>query len=134
MLYVAQNGGNFVEKATPPSDIIYLACSISKIISSNISYFFSDGHATDMLTSFYDATKIIELVKIIDWEAVNAPYWGGNENLNLKRKKQAEFLIYGDLSPDFIIGFGCYNENVKFKLISFGINEDKIKVIPQAYY
>jgi len=134
MLYVAQHGGNFVERATSPSDIIYLACSVSKIISSNINFFFTDGHATDMLTSFYDATKIDQLVDIVDWEAVKSSYWGGNENLNTKRKKQAEFLVSGDLSPDLIIGFGCYNEQAKNKLISFGISEDKIKVIPDAYY
>lgn len=134
MLYVAQHGGNFVERATSPSDIIYLACSLSKIISSNIDFFFSDGHATDLLTSFYDKTKINELVDIVDWEAVKSLYWGGSENLNIKRKKQAEFLVAIDLSPDIIIGFGCYNEKAKNKLVSFGISEDKIKVIPQAYY
>ena len=40
-------------------------------------------------------------------------YRGGNDNLNLKRKKQAEFLIANDVSPDHIIGFGCYNEKVR---------------------
>lgn len=134
MLYVAQHGGNFVEQATPPADIIYLACSISKIVSSKIDFFFTDGHATDMLTSFYDSTKINELIDIIDWKAVKSSYWGGNENLNIKRKKQAEFLVFGDLSPDLIIGFGCYNEKAKNKLISFGIPEGKIKIIPNAYY
>ncbi len=134
MLYVAQHGGNFVERATASVDIIYLGCSLSKIISAKLNFYFSDGHATDMLTSFYDKSKINELVNIIDWEAVKTSYWGGDENLNIKRKKQAEFLVSGDLSPDFIIGFGCFNEKAKAKLISLGVVEDKIKVIPQAYY
>lgn len=134
MLYVTQYGGNFVERATAPADIIYLVCSVSKIISSNTCFFFTDGHAIDMLTSFYDATKINELVDIVDWNAVKSSYWGGNENLNLKRKKQAEFLVSGDLSSDQIFGFGCYNEQVKTKLISLGIIEKKIKIIPSAYY
>ncbi len=134
MLYVAQHGGNFVERATSPSDIIYLVCSVSQIVSSNIDFFFSDGHATDMLTSFYDKTKINELVDIVDWEAVKSIYWGGNENLDIKRKKQAEFLVAIDVSPDLMIGLGCYDEKAKNKLVSFGISEDKIKVIPQAYY
>lgn len=134
MLYVAQNGGNFVEQSTSPSDIIYLACSVVKIISLNIGFFFTDGHATDMLTSFYDNTKVNELNNIIDWKAVTSFYWGGNENLDIKRKKQAEFLVDGDLPPEQIIGFGCYDEKAKKNLISLGITEDKIKVIPQAYY
>ncbi len=45
MLYVAQHGGNFVERATSPIDIIYLGCSMSKLISSNIDFYFTDGHA-----------------------------------------------------------------------------------------
>jgi hypothetical protein len=108
--------------------------NFSKIISSKIDFLFTDGHATDILTSFYDATRVNELVDIIDWKAVKSSYWGGNENLDIKRKKQAEFLVSGDLPPNQIVGFGCYNENAKKRLISIGINEDKIKVIPNAYY
>ncbi len=134
MLYVTQHGGNFVENETSPEDIVYLVCSLNKIVTSNYDYYFTDGHATDNLTSFYDKTKINEIVNIVDWEAVKSKYWGGDENLDLKRMKQAEFLISDDLSPDFIIGYGCYNEIAKKRLISFGIDEIKIKTIPEAYY
>lgn len=134
MLYVAQHGGNFVEKATSPADIIYMGCAVSKIISSKLNFYFSDGHATDMFTTFYDKLQINELVNIVDWEAVKCSYWGGTENLNIKRKKQAEFLVSGDLPPDFITAFGCYNEKAKDRLISFGVSNDKIKIIPQSYY
>ncbi len=134
MLYVMQNGGNFVEKATPAKDIVYLACSLNDIISSNINYYFTDGHATDGLTSFYDRSKIDDLPNIIDWNSVKAPFWGGQENLNIKRKKQAEFLINDDLQPKFIIGFGCYNTLAKEELINMGIDDKKIKEIPNAYY
>ena len=84
MLYVAQHGGNFVDQATSPADIIYLACSLNKLILSDIDFYFTDGHATDMMTSFYDKTKINELVNIIDWSAIKSSYWGGDENLNVK--------------------------------------------------
>ncbi len=134
MLYVAQHGGNFVERATSPTDIIYLGCSVIKIVSSKLNFYFSDGHATDMLTAFYDKSKIDELVNIVDWDAVKSSYWGGAENLNIKRKKQAEFLVSGDLSPEFIIAFGCFNEQAKDKLITLGVASEKIKIIPKAYY
>lgn len=134
MLYVIQNGGNFVEKATPAENIIYLACPINNIIQSGRTYYFSDGHATDSLTSFYDKTKINELPNIIDWKSIKAPFWGGQENLNTKRKKQAEFLVLDDLPANFIIGFCCYNEETKLRLISMGVEGDKIKVIPNAYF
>jgi hypothetical protein len=134
MLYVAQHGGNFVEHSTHPSDIVYLVCSVINIVSSKTDFIFTDGHATDMLTSFYNATKVNDLTDIIDWKAIKAPFWGGNENLDIKRKKQAEFLVSDDLPPNQIVGIGCYNENAHNKLISLGIKEEKIKVSPNAYY
>jgi len=77
MLYVIQNGGNFVINSTPPSEIVYMVCAVSRIIKKHENYYFSDGHATDNLTTFYDKTKIESLSEIIDWNAVKASYWGG---------------------------------------------------------
>jgi hypothetical protein len=134
MLYVIQQGGNFVQKANKPENIIYLVCSVQAIANSELNFYFSDGHATDSLTSFYNREKISELSQIIDWDAVKTSYWGGHENLNIKRKKQAEFLVSGDIPPEFIVGYGCYNESSRKKLVDFGIDETLIKVIPNAYF
>lgn len=134
MLYVIQNGGNFVEKATQPKDIVYLACSLLDTINSKTTYYFSDGHATDNLTSFYDSRNIKNLPEIIHWDSIKAAYWGGQENLNIKREKQAEFLVADDLPPNWIVGFGCYNDTAKQKLIDTGVKAEKIKIITNAYY
>lgn len=134
MLYVIQNGGNFVAKATPAEDIIYLACPITNVIQSGEVFYFSDGHATDSLTSFYDNTRVNDLPNIIDWDSIKAPFWGGQENLNIKRKKQAELLVSSDLPPEYIAGYCCSNDKAKAKLVNMGIEERKIKVIPRAYY
>ena len=134
MLFVVQKGGNFVEKANNPENIIYIACSLDAIIKYNLNFYFSDGHATDMLTTFYDSSKIGDLPNIIDWTAVKTAYWGGQESLNLKRKKQAEFLVHEDVPKDVIAGFGCYNENAKNQLVEYGIDESIIKIIPNAYF
>ncbi len=134
MLYVAQHGGNFVEKAHSPENIVYIACSLKSIILNRNGLYFTDGHATDKFTTFYNKDKISELVKIIDWNAVKSVYWGGEKNLDLKRKKQAELLVSGDVSPEHIVGFGCFNEKSKNTLISLGVLENKIKIIPDAYY
>ena len=134
MLYVMQNGGNFVEQATPPRDIIYLVCSVDRIAQANYLFYFSDGHATDQYTTFYDSSKTDELPILVDWNAVKTAYWGGQENLDIKRKKQAEFLVSGDIPPEYIVGFGCHNEAAKTRLQSMGINEGKIKIIPNAYF
>ncbi len=134
MLYVIQNGGNFVEQATLPENIVYIACSFHKILESEATFYFSDGHATDNFTIFYDKTKYEELPKLVNWESIKTSYWGGQENLNKKREKQAEFLVGSDLSIDTISGLGCYNKKAKTKLIKMGVNGNTIKVIPKAYY
>ena len=134
MLYIMQIGGNFVEKATKPEDIIYLVCSIDKIIEADLDFYFSDGHSTNNYTSFYEKSEIDRLNEIIDWSSIKAQYWAGNENLNVKRKKQAEFLVSDDLDPNLIIGFGCYNEIAKNRLLEMGVEESKIKVIPNGYF
>ena len=36
--------------------------------------------------------------------------------------------------PNFIIGYGCFNDIAKQKLVESGVNEQLVKVIPNAYY
>jgi hypothetical protein len=132
MLYVMQHGGNCVERATPPENIVYLVCKLENILQSGLTCYFSDGHATDRLSMFYDNSKIEELPTIIDKQAIIAKFW--NENLDIKRKKQAEFLVAEDVPPECLHAFICYSENARQHLMETGIESSKIKIYPQAYY
>ena len=134
MLYVIQHGGNFVPEATNAEDIVYIACSVKKIYNLGYEFYFSDGHATDFLTTFYDKNKINDLNTILDWKAIKAPYWGGEKNLDIKRKKQAEFLVKGDVLPETIIGYVCYNDTAYKKLTNLGIAKEIIKIKPNIYF
>jgi hypothetical protein len=135
MLYVIQNGGNFVPKAYPATKIIYLlGVELKDIESLEVELYFSDGHATDKYTSFYEKEYISKIDEILDWTAINSRYWGGEENLNLKRKKQAELVVKGDIPPELISVFACYNEKIKEELVRMGLDQDKIKIVPKAYY
>ncbi len=134
MLYVIQHGGNFVKSQTQAFDIIYIVCKLDEILRLDNEYYFTNGHATDNLTMFYDKSKINEITTILDWDSIDTKYWGGTENAEIKWKKQAEFLIKGDIPPNFIKYFICYNEFIKEKLINFGISEQKIKIDSNAYF
>lgn len=134
MLYVIQHGGNCVEKSTLPKSIVYSVCKVTDIMQSGITYYFSDGHATDFLSLFYDNSKINELPNIVDWSAVKSKYWSREENLLIKCKKQAEFLIADDIPSHYLCGFVCYNEESKQRLMDMGIESNKIKIRPDAYY
>ena len=135
MLYVIQHGGNFVEKARKAEEIVYVVVPLEKIVGSGSLYYFSDGHATDSLTTFYDANSIKELPSIIDWDAVKSRFWSGDGiETDIKRRKQAEFLVKEDLPANSIVGFVCYNDKAKNQLVSYGIDGQRIKVFPNAYY
>ena len=135
MLYVIQHGGNYVEKARKAEEIVYVVVPLKEIVESGSLYYFSDGHATDSLTTFYDANDIKELPSIIDWDAVKSRFWSGDGiETDIKRRKQAEFLVKENLPANSIVGFVCYNDNAKSKLVSYGIVENIIKVFPNAYY
>lgn len=133
MLYVIQKGYNNVPK-TNPEEIVYLVCSVEDLTKNDQEIYFSNGHATNKLSSLYDKSELNNLVSILDRTSIKSNDWGGSENTDLKRRKEAEFLIKNDVKPEFILGFGCYNENVKQKLISFGIDTNKIKIISNAYF
>ena len=134
MLYVIQHGGNFVPTAVPPEDIIYIVCRVCDVIVEEQEYYYTDGHATEWLTSVYDATHLDELPIRIDWEAVKARYWGGSDNLLVKARKQAEFLVRNDIKPEYIWAWVCYNSSSRERLINMGIDSNKIKVYPAAYF
>lgn len=134
MLYVIQNGGNFVKNKTSAEHIVYIVCSLQAIIDRKLHFYFSDGHATDRMTSFYSADYSNQIPKLISWKAVKSRYWGGNDNLNMKRKKQAELLVREDVPIDCIRGYVVYNESAKNKMIDLKIEEKTIKIVPRAYY
>lgn len=134
MLYVIQHGGNFVPCATPSTDIIYLACPVLEVVKKQTLFYYTNGHATESLTSFFDKSQLNQLVENINWAAITAKYWSGEENLMLKWQKQAEFLVKDDVDPGCIKGFGCYDVKAQDKLIALGVEKEKIKIIPQAYF
>jgi len=134
MLYVIQHGGNFVDKTRKPEELVYLACSFVKIVEAGYTFYFSNGHATDHFTSFYDQSQMKHLPDHLDWDAIKANYWGGGENLMVKRKKQAECLIKEDLAIKHVFGYICYDESAKRKLVTLGAEKNRIKVRSKDYF
>lgn len=135
MLYVTMHGGNFVEKVTRQENIVYLVCNVKQLHNSGLfTCYFSDGSAVQRWSKFYGSDKILDLPELINWDAVKAKDWGGEENSELKWKKQAEFLIREEIPLDFVFGYVCYNEIAKQRLIEMGVDPQKIKVHPNSYF
>ncbi|WP_206743174.1 DUF4433 domain-containing protein, partial [Chryseobacterium sp. Leaf394] len=120
MLYVIQKGFNGV-LPTKPEEIIYCVTSIQQILNSDLNFIFTDGHANNHLTSEFSKNQISNAENILDFNAISSRDWIDENDLDKKRKKEAEFLLENDLPLDSILGYICFNKNAQEKLISFGI-------------
>jgi ssDNA thymidine ADP-ribosyltransferase, DarT len=134
MLYVIQKGGNFVPKVTLPEDIIYCVSSVQKIIDEGMLFFFTDGHATNKLTTFFNKEKIHELNELVDLKSANSKYWKDDLDLDLKRRKESELLVKRDVPNSSIIGYICYNEKSKSKLLSMGLQEKQVAIRSNYFF
>ena len=75
--------------------VVYLVAHAEAVAASLPSWCFTDGHAVEAVTEFY--SDLADL-KRVDWEAVQTWRWGGRwllTNPDVKRRKQAEFLVHG---------------------------------------
>lgn len=136
MLYAIKN--NLVARYSGgQSDIVYLVVRFENVEKSDLSWVFTDGHATMALSDFYSTTE--ELINI-DWELMKAPYWHDtDEEPDRKRRRQAEFLVHERLPWSVVSGVGVYDEAHKQQVESI-FNElavqhrPNVKALPKWYY
>jgi hypothetical protein len=132
MLYVIQNGFNGVTKISA-KNIVYCVSSVEQIVKHDLNFMFTDGHAVDWLSTFYNKNDIENIDNIIDKKAINSKYWTPDNDLDLKRRKEAEFLVKDDVQYSAILGFMVANEESRNQLLELGV-EKKIVVKPEYYF
>lgn len=72
-------------------EIVYVCTHIETVAQSCPEYCFTDGHAKDRLTAYFN--NLDDLDKV-DWRAVDLTYWTSTEDEpDNMRRKQAEFLV-----------------------------------------
>lgn len=132
MLYVIHYGHNGV-KRVHPSKIVYCVIELADIVRNQISCFFTDGHALNGITKFYNGNRLPEINDLISREDVFAIRWDTEDN-DLKRRKEAELLIFSDLPYEYIKMFVVYDDEAKKVLVNYGIEESKIIVSKKLYF
>ena len=133
MLYVIQKGYNSVV-LTPAEKIVYCVSSIQKIIDKKLDFIFTNGQANSKLSSQFTISDIESITKIIDEKAIKDNYWDDEKDLDKKRRKEAEFLILGDIDISAILGYVVFNESAKKRMTDFGVSENQIRVNPNYYF
>ena len=99
-----------------------------------LPFLFTDGHAMDALSRFYDLSRVKDIPHLLDFTAIRAAYWNDEQDLDLKRRKEAELLVEKDVPLEAILGYVVYNDAAKTKLEYMGISPDKIVVKPTYYF
>lgn len=112
MLYVIQKGYNGVS-VTAPEDIVYCIITVQQVINHKLPFLFTNGHAVNGLSNFYDENDLTKIETIIDWKAINTIFWIDENDLDLKRRKEAEFLIESEIPATCIVGWVVFNEQAK---------------------
>lgn len=127
MLFFLQKNG------IDPSDVVYCVSSVGSILASALPFIFTDGHALKKLTNIYHPKDLEHIEQLVDFEAVMTTYWNIEEDEDLKRRKEAEFLVQGDIPLSAIIGFATYDVDTA-KALSVEFSHLKFGARPAFYF
>ncbi len=133
MLYKVQKGFDGL-LPTPAEEIVYCVTSIQQILDTNIDFVFTNGHAVDALSFQYNRDDIANLNELLDWTAIKAKYWKSETDLDLKRRKQSEFLVLGDIPTSAVLGFVVFNQQTKDHMLEMGIAPNRIHINKNHYF
>ena len=132
MLYVIQKGYNRVT-CFHPSELGYCIVRLSDIFEQDIECMFTDGHAFSAITRYYTREYLGKIDDYVKREDVYAQFWNVEDDIDLKRRKEAELLIKTELPAKYIKGFVVYNNEARVQLLEYGVAASKI-VIRESYY
>ena len=104
------------------------------MIDHDLPFVFTNGHAVDGFTEFFDKKDVQNIDSLIDKPAIGAKYWKQDNDNDLKRRKEAEFLVESDIPPEAIVFWIVYNEAAKNELINKGVPANQIYVKPDYYF
>jgi hypothetical protein len=115
MLLKIKTGDGGVKKF-PQSKIVYICCKLHKIIETCYRWCFTDGHAKDRFSVFYNSVNKLDK---LDWDIIQARYWKNTEeDMDRMRRKQAEFLVKEHVPASCIGKIIVYDEEAQNKIQS----------------
>jgi hypothetical protein len=117
-----------------PSELVYCIVRLSDIRELDVDCIFTDGHAFSAITSYYPKVDLERIDEIINKEDVYAKFWNVEDDLDLKRRKEAELLIKTELPAKYIRGFVVYNDEAREQLINYGIDASMIAIKDSFYF
>ena len=134
MLYTISRG-NVEGFSGGQQSIIHLVSTVQTVQVARLGFVFADGHGIMAITDFYDDLAQLDEV---DWPLMNSRYWfDTDDDLDRKRRRQAEFLVHERFPVSLIQGIGVISQQKKIEtealLAEFGL-AIPVFVRPVWYY
>jgi len=110
MLY-SINKGNVQGYNGTQREIIYLISSVEEIKKANRLFAFTDGHAYQEISNFYNEENDLDK---IDWKIMGETYWNNTpEDNDRMRRRMAEFLVFQFVPANSILAIVVYDDIIK---------------------
>lgn len=89
--------GNIVECNSDTNRLIYFVTSLDRVQEADLSFVFSDGHATKAFTRIHDDPASLDKV---DWPLMQEQYWSDTgEDPDRGRRRQKPSFLYTAAFP-----------------------------------
>lgn len=115
--------------------IVYLVSSIGEIMACRRNWCFTDGHAVEAISDFYNDLSDLEK---LDWNVIDDWSWKNSADDNdRKRRKQAEFLVEAFVPLEVFLGIGVKSPAMQERVhkLLFGKNNPMaVSIEPDWYY
>ncbi|MCA8831914.1 type II toxin-antitoxin system toxin DNA ADP-ribosyl transferase DarT [Hymenobacter pini] len=100
-----------ISRNAPQSDIVYLVSHVQRLQQLALPFVFTDGHAYEAFTSYYqDPAQLAGLA----WDDIYAEQWKPTEqNPHRQRHKQAELLVHRAVPVNALLGIAVYDEHIR---------------------
>jgi len=112
MLYTISRG-NVVGFTDGQVSVVNIESTAQSVNNAGLRFVFSDGHGIMAFTEFF--SDLADLDKI-DWDIMSTNYWADtNDDMDRKRRRQAEFLVYERFPVNLILKIGVINQLKKIE-------------------
>jgi ssDNA thymidine ADP-ribosyltransferase, DarT len=106
-------------------DIVYIVTRASMIEAANLSFVFTDGHALQAFSQFFNDLKDLDA---IDWPLMQSEFWRNTEEDNdRRRRRMAEFLVWNSVPPE-CIGMICTKTEAKAEAVKQMVAHAKMTI------
>jgi hypothetical protein len=110
MLYTISRG-NVASYQEGQGSVVHLVSNVQAVQAASLPSVFTDGHATMMMSDFYDDLARLDQV---DWPLMQARDWFDIPAYpDRKRRRQAEFLVHRSFPWDLVTAIGVVSQSMR---------------------